>query len=85
MEIRYQVLSSTSKNLKLVDGNLYSYDGKRFIKYMGSSKNFTVPEGVETLVSRCITKSMTTLNLPSTLKVIEGWSLESMSGVNLFI
>ena len=76
-------LSSTSKNLKLVDGNLYSYDGKRFIKYMGSSKNFTVPEGVETLVSRCITKSMTTLNLPSTLKVIEGGSLESMSGVNL--
>ena len=62
-------LSSTSKNLKLVDGNLYSYDGKRFIKYMGSSKNFTVPEGVETLDSRCITKSMTTLNLPSTLKV----------------
>lgn len=76
-------LSSTSKNLKLVDGNLYSYDGKRFIKYMVSSKNFTVPEGVETLDSRCITKSMTTLNLPSTLKVIEGWSLESMSGVNL--
>ena len=29
-------LSSSSKNLKLVDGNLYSYDGKRFIKYMGS-------------------------------------------------
>ena len=26
---------------------------------------------------------MTTLNLPSTLKVIEGWSLSSMSGVNL--
>lgn len=76
-------LSSSSKNLKLVDGNLYSYDGKRFIKYMGSSKNFTVPEGVETLVCRCITKSMTTLNLPSTLKVIEGWSLASMSGVNL--
>lgn len=49
-------LSSTSKNLKLVDGNLYSYDGKRFIKYMGSSKNFTVPEGVETVVSYCITK-----------------------------
>ena len=70
-------LSSTSKNLKLVDGNLYSYDGKRFIKYMGTSKTFTVPEGVETLVSRCITKSMTTL------KVIEGWSLSSMSGVNL--
>ena len=42
-----------------------------------------MPEGVETLDSRCITKSMTTLNLPSTLKVIEGWSLESMSGVNL--
>ena len=76
-------LSSTSKNLKLVDGNLYSYDGKRFIKYMGTSKTFTVPEGVETLVNRCITKSMTTLNLPSTLKVIEGWSLSSMSGVNL--
>ena len=76
-------LSSTSKNLKLVDGNLYSYDGKRFIKYMGTSKIFTVPEGVETLVCRCITKSMTTLNLPSTLKVIEGWSLASMSGVNL--
>lgn len=76
-------LSSTSKNLKLVDGNLYSYDGKRFIKYMGTSKTFTVPEGVETLVCRCITKSMTTLNLPSTLKVIEGWSLSSMSGVNL--
>ena len=76
-------LSSTSKNLKLVDGNLYSYDGKRFIKYMGTSKNFTVPEGVETLVCRCITKSMTTLNLPSTLKVIEGWALASMSGVNL--
>ena len=76
-------LSSTSKNLKLVDGNLYSYDGKRFIKYMGTSKTFTVPEGVETLVCRCITKSMTTLNLLSTLKVIEGWSLSSMSGVNL--
>ncbi len=76
-------LSSTSKNLKLVDGNLYSYDGKRFIKYMGTSKTFTVPEGVETLVCSCITKSMTTLNLPSTLKVIEGWSLASMSGVNL--
>ena len=76
-------LSSTSKNLKLVDGNLYSYDGKRFIKYMGTSKTFTVPEGVETLVCRCITKSMTTLNLPSTLKVIEGWLLASMSGVNL--
>ena len=76
-------LSSTSKNLKLVDGNLYSYDGKRFIKYMGTSKTFTVPEGVETLVHRCITKSMTTLNLPSTLKVIEAWSLASMSGVNL--
>ncbi|MFR1739145.1 MAG: leucine-rich repeat protein [Clostridia bacterium] len=76
-------LSSTSKNLKLVDGNLYSYDGKRFIKYMGSSKNFTVPEGVETLVNGCIAKSMTTLNLPSTLKVIEGWSLTGMSGVNL--
>ena len=76
-------LSSTSKNLKLVDGNLYSYDGKRFIKYMGTSKTFTVPEGVETLVCRCITKSMTTLNLQSTLKVIEGWSLSSMSGVNL--
>ena len=76
-------LSSTSKNLKLVDGKLYSYDGKRFIKYMGNSKTFTVPEGVETLVCRCITKSMTTLNLPSTLKVIEGWSLSSMSGVNL--
>ena len=76
-------LSSTSKNLKLVDGNLYSYDGKRFIKYMGTSKTFTVPEGVETVVSYCITKSMTTLNLPSTLKVIEGWSLSSMSGVNL--
>ena len=76
-------LSSTSKNLKLVDGNLYSYDGKRFIKYVGTSKTFTVPEGVETLVCGCITKSMTTLNLPSTLKVIEGWSLASMSGVNL--
>lgn len=76
-------LSSTSKNLKLVDGNLYSYDGKRFIKYMGSSKNFTVPEGVEILLNGCITKSMTTLNLPSTLKVIEGWSLTGMSGVNL--
>ena len=76
-------LSSTSKNLKLVDGNLYSYDGKRFIKYMGSSKNFTVPEGVETLLNGCITKSMTTLNLPSTLKVIEGWSLTGMSVVKL--
>ena len=76
-------LSSTSKNLKLVDGNLYSYDGKRFIKYMGTSKIFTVPEGVETLCPGCITKSMTTLNLPSTLKVIEGWSLSSMSGVKL--
>ena len=76
-------LSGTSKNLKLVDGNLYSYDGKRFIKYMGSSKNFTVPEGVETLLNGCITKSMTTLNLPSTLKVIEGWSLTDMSGVKL--
>ena len=76
-------LSSTSKNLKLVDGNLYSYDGKRFIKYVGSSKNFTVPEGVEVLLNGCITKSMTTLNLPSTLKVIEGWSLTGMSGVNL--
>lgn len=76
-------LSSTSKNLKLVDGNLYSYDGKRFIKYVGSSKNFTVPEGVEILLNGCITKSMTTLNLPSTLKVIEGWSLTGMSGVNL--
>ena len=76
-------LSGTSKNLKLVDGNLYSYDGKRFIKYMGSSKNFTVPEGVETLLNGCITKSMTTLNLPSTLKVIEGWSLTGMSGVKL--
>ena len=76
-------LSSTSKNLKLVDGNLYSYDGKRFIKYMGSSKNFTVPEGVETLLNGCITKSMTTLNLPSTLKVIEGYALINMSGVNL--
>ena len=76
-------LSSTSKNLKLVDGNLYSYDGKRFIKYVGSSKNFTVPEGVEILLNGCITKSMTTLNLPSTLKVIEGWSLTGMSGVKL--
>ena len=76
-------LSGTSKNLKLVDGNLYSYDGKRFIKYMGSSKNFTVPEGVETLLNGCITKSMTTLNLPSTLKVIKGWSLTGMSGVKL--
>ena len=76
-------LSGTSKNLKLVDGNLYSYDGKRFIKYMGSSKNFTVPEGVETVVSYCITKSMTTLNLPSTLKVIEGYALINMSGVKL--
>ena len=76
-------LSGTSKNLKLVDGNLYSYDGKRFIKYMGSSKNFTVPEGVETLLNGCITKSMTTLNLPSTLKVIEGYALINMSGVNL--
>ena len=76
-------LSNTSKNLKLVDGNLYSYDGKRFIKYMGASKNFTVPEGVETLACGCITKSMTTLNLPSTLKVIEGWSLTGMYGVNL--
>ena len=76
-------LSGTSKNLKLVDGNLYSYDGKRFIKYMGSSKNFTVPEGVETLLNGCITKSMTTLNLPSTLKVIEGRSLTGMSGVKL--
>lgn len=76
-------LSGTSKNLKLVDGNLYSYDGKRFIKYMGSSKNFTVPEGVETLLNGCITKSMTTLNLTSTLKVIEGWSLTGMSGVKL--
>ena len=76
-------LSGTSKNLKLVDGNLYSYDGKRFIKYMRSSKNFTVPEGVETLLNGCITKSMTTLNLPSTLKVIEGWSLTGMSGVKL--
>lgn len=76
-------LSSTSKNLKLVDGNLYSYDGKRFIKYMGTSKTFTVPEGVETLVCRCITKSMTTLNLPSTLKVIDGWSLTGVSGVKL--
>ena len=47
-------LSGTSKNLKLVDGNLYSYDGKRFIKYMGSSKNFTVPEGVETVVSEAV-------------------------------
>lgn len=76
-------LSSTSKNLKLVDGNLYSYDGKRFIKYMGTSKIFTVPEGVETLCTRCITKSMTTLNLPSTLKVIDGWSLTGVSGVKL--
>ena len=76
-------LSSTSKNLKLVDGNLYSYDGKRFIKYMGTSKIFTVPEGVETLCPGCITKSMTTLNLPSTLKVIDGWSLTGVSGVNL--
>ena len=76
-------LSSTSKNLKLVDGNLYSYDGKRFIKYMGTSKIFTVPEGVETLCPGCITKSMTTLNLPSTLKVIDGWSLTGVSGVKL--
>ena len=76
-------LSSTSKNLKLVDGNLYSYDGKKFIKYMGTSKIFTVPEGVETLCPGCITKSMTTLNLPSTLKVIDGWSLTGVSGVNL--
>lgn len=50
---------------------------------MGTSKIFTVPEGVETLCPGCITKSMTTLNLPSTLKVIEGWSLSSMSGVKL--
>ena len=29
-------LSSTSKNLKLVDGNLYSYDGKKIYKIYGN-------------------------------------------------
>lgn len=76
-------LSSDSKNLKLVNGNLYSYDGKRFIKYMGTSRIFTIPEGVETLVCRCITKTMSQLYLPSTLKTIEGYALGSMSGVSL--
>lgn len=76
-------ISKDSKNLKLVNGNVYSYDGKRFIKYMGTSRIFTIPEGVEVLVCRCITKTMTTLKLPSTLKTIEGWALASMGGVSL--
>lgn len=77
-------LNSSSKNLKLVNGNLYSYDGKRLIKYMGSSNvNFEVPEGVETLTCRCITKKLSGLKLPNTLKVIEGWALGSLSGVSL--
>ena len=56
---------------------------QRLLQGCSSLTEIEIPEGVETLVSRCITKSMTTLNLPSTLKVIEGWSLSSMSGVNL--
>lgn len=76
-------ISKDSKNLKLINGNVYSYDGKRFIKYMGTSRIFTIPEGVEVLVCRCITKSMSTLKLPSTLKTIEGWALGSMYGVSL--
>ena len=76
-------VSKNSVNLKVVDGNLYSYDGKRFIKYMGTSRIFTIPEGVESLSSRCITKTMNTLKLPSTLKTIEKWALASMGGVSL--
>lgn len=78
------VLSPENTHLKLVDGVLYTADGKTLIgASKGVSGHVTVLDGVETIGSNafrsCI--GITGITLPDTVKTIEKWAFRECSGM----
>ena len=78
-------INEDNPNYKLVDGNLYSKNGETLIKYIVTNETeITIPEGVKRLTTRCIVSSkVKQLNLPTTLETIDGWALNSVTGLTL--
>ncbi len=63
-------IAADNKNFKLVEGNLYSMDGKVLYMASASLTDFVIPEGVEQLAMSAFAyhKSLTSVVFPSTLR-----------------
>lgn len=76
-------VSESSPNFQIVDGGLFSKDGKKILLYpCKTSGSYTVPEGVETIRSFAFFgTNLSSITLPSTLKSI-GYASFAQGGFN---
>ena len=86
-------LSEENRNYQLIDGSLYTADGKTLVAFFPADPysedpqtEFTVPDGVETIASYAIAEtSLTTVTLPSSLKHINVYAFQSTQVENMTI
>ena len=76
------MLDEENPNYQLIDGSLYTKDGKTLLAYFPADPyaeepqtEFAVPEGVEVIASCALAESgLTTLTLPASLRQIEAYA-----------
>lgn len=76
------MLDEENPGYKLMDGSLYTADGKRLLAYFPSDPyadqpqtEFTIPEGVEVIASYALAESsLTDVRFPASLKIIEAYA-----------
>ncbi len=73
-------------NYKVVDGVLFTADGKTLIYYLSylTNTSYTVPEGVETIGEQAFNSnlSLTSVSLPSTLKEIGKYAFSGCKNIS---
>ena len=86
-------LNEENRNYQLIDGSLYTADGKTLVAYFPSDPyaeepqtEFTVPDGVETIAPYAIFETeLTKVTLPSSLKRIEAYAFGGTNVENVAI
>ena len=75
VSLKTVTVSENNANYKVVDGVLFSEDGKDLVLYPSAldRKDYTIPEGVETICSYAFTyvNGLETVTFPSTVKEME--------------
>ena len=86
-------LDEENTNYQLIDGSLYTADGKTLLAFFPADPyaeepqtEFTVPDGVETIAAYALAESqLTTVILPSSVKRIDAYAFMDLNAENVVI
>ena len=87
------MLDEENTSYRLIDGSLYTADGKTLVAFFPADPyvekpqtEFTVPDGVETIAAYAFAESgLTTVSLPSSLKKIDAYAFADTNIENMVI